>query len=415
MTLAIDVERPAVAGGAPAKTRPYGKEPRYGAEELRELEEALAQGTLFYAQGRKVKALEEEFARRNGVGFAVACSSGTSAIHAALAALEVGPGDEVITSPITDAGTIVPILYQGAIPVFADLHPHTYCLSPASVREAITPRTRAVIAVHLGGNACDLDALADLCRRRGVALIEDCAQALGGRYRGRSIGTIGRIGCFSLNEFKHISCGDGGLVITDDEALAVRLRLATDKGYDRRPEGPVRSPTFLANNYRMTELQGAVALAQLRKLDSIVERRRAWCSALTHRLRGLPGIHLPEVTPGCKSSWWFYMLRVVPQELGADATTFAQALGSEGLPSWAHYIGQCVYEKPLLAEHRAFAKGEHPYTAREYRHGICPTAEAILDTCVVLSVNEAYTEEDLEETARAIRRNAAWFRSRDEG
>src|SRR5439155_23388633 len=127
-----------------------------------------------------------------------------------------------ITAPITDLGTLIPILFQGAIPVFADLEPTTYTLSPKSVEAAVTPQTKAVLAVHLGGNACDLDALGAICDRHGLALIEDCAQALGCEYGGRPIGAIGRVGCFSLNEYKHISCGDGGIVITDDEDLAVR-------------------------------------------------------------------------------------------------------------------------------------------------------------------------------------------------
>ncbi|HZO87083.1 MAG TPA: DegT/DnrJ/EryC1/StrS family aminotransferase [Chthonomonadaceae bacterium] len=403
---------PAIAGGSPAKTTPYGREQRYGAEELCALEEALQQGTLFYAQGKKVRQLEEAFAQACGARFAVACSSGTTAIHAALIAAGISPGDEVITGPITDIGTAIPILYQGAVPVFADLHPHTYNLSPASVEARITPQTRAILAVHLAGNACDLRALADIAARHNLFLIEDCAQALGGRYEGRAVGTWGQIGCYSLNEYKHIACGDGGIILTDDEELAVKLRLATDKCYDRSPGNARRQPTFLALNARMTELQGAVALAQLGKLDSIVARRRQWCGTLSVCLRDIPGLHLPEVTPGCEPSWWFYLMRVEPETLGADADTFAKALSAEGLPVSAHYIGQCVYEYPLFTQHSAFARGEHPYARYEYAHGLCPEAEAILETGILLGVNEAYTEADLEETAHGIRRAAAWFASR---
>lgn len=407
-----DDATPAIAGGAPAMAGPYGRETRYGEPELRQLREALEQGTLFYAQGRKVRALEEAFANRLGLGHAVACSSGTAAIHAALIALGVSPGDEVITSPITDMGSVIPILFQGAVPVFADVDPRTANLDPAAVERAITPRTRAVVAVHLAGNACDLDALSALCSARGVPLVEDCAQALGCTYRGRPAGTRGAVGCFSLNEFKHISCGDGGLVVTDDADLAVRLQLAVDKCYDRRPGVAVRSPTFLAANYRMTELQGAVALAQLSRLDDIVARRRAWCSALTTALAGTPGLLLPEPTAGCDPSWWFYLMRVDPERLGADADGLAAALRAEGLPTGAHYIGQCVYEYPLFVNHTAFARGAHPFAARPYGAGLCPSAEEVLRTCVLLSVNEGYTREDLEGTARGIRRSAAWLAAR---
>lgn len=405
---------PAVAGGEPAKRTPFGREQRYGEEELQQLREALEQGSLFYAHGNKVRTLEQRFAEMNGVPYAVACSSGTAAIHAALIAVGISPGDEVITSPITDMGSVIPILYQGAVPVFADLHPHSYTLLPESVEARITHHTRAVLAVHLWGNACDLQALRDICRRHNLWLIEDCAQAFGCRYRGEPIGTLGDVGCFSLNEFKHISCGDGGIVITRNERLAPRLRLAVDKCYSREPGVTQRNPVFLANNYRMTELQGAVAVAQLEKLENIVARRRRWCDALNERLRGLSGITLPRPTPGCEPSWWFYMMRVVPELLGADADTFAEALRAEGLPVGAHYIGQCVYEYPIFANHSAFERGSHAYSARLYAKGLCPSAEAILATCVILSINEAYTDTDLEETAHAIRRVVQWFRSKNQ-
>lgn len=403
---------PAIAGGLPAKTEPYGTWKRYGDEELRELKDALEQGTLFYFSGTKVRAMEEEVARLHGARFAVATTSGTASVHAAMIAAGISPGDEVITAPITDMGSVIPILFQGAVPVFADLEPHTYVLSPQAVEASITDRTRAVLAVHLWGNACDMTALKDICRRHDLTLIEDCAQAWGCTYRDRPAGTWGDIGCFSFNEFKHISCGDGGVVITDSEPLAERLRLATDKGYSREPGALVRNATFLANNYRMTELQGAVALAQLRKLDDIVAKRRRWCEALSQQLSGIEGLHVPQATLGCDPAWWFYMMRVHPGDLGADADTFVEALSAEGLPVRAHYIGQCVYESPIFVDHSAFAHAPHPFEARHYGKGLCTEAEAILDTCVILSINEAYTEVDLAETARAINRVAKWCQSK---
>ena len=400
---------PAIAGGRPVKETPYGTERRYGEEELAELEEALQQGTLFYAQGQKVHQLEADFARKNGVAHAIATSSGTASIHAALIAAGISPGDEVLVSPITDMGSIVPILYQGAVPIFVDLDPQTYTITPAAVEAAITAQTRAILAIHLGGNACDLAALTVIASHHDLVIIEDCAQAFGCTYQGQPIGTIGAMGCFSYNEFKHISSGDGGLVITNDDRLALRLRLATDKAYNRSAQGAERNPAFLANNYRMTELQGAVAVAQLPKLDNIVARRRAWCAALSAQLADLPGLCLPMETPGCDSSWWFYMMRVVPAELGADATEFAQALQAEGLRVSAHYIGQCIYEYPIFTEHSAFARGEHAYMQQPYGKGLCPEAEAILETCVTLAINQAYTETDLKETVKAVRRVVAWY------
>ena len=392
-------EKLAIDGGTPAKQTPWGTGKRYGEEELELLKETLDQGTLFYAQGKKVYQLEEMFARKNNTAYTVACTSGTSAIHTALIAVAISPGDEVIVPPITDMGSIAPILFQGAVPVFADLDPHTYVLDPRSVEACITPRTRAVLAVHLWGNACDLDALSALCARHDLVLIEDCAQAFGVTYHGKPVGTIGALGCFSFNEFKHISCGDGGLVLTNDEALAKRARLATDKCYNRDATVAVRNPIFLANNYRMTELQAAVAIAQVAKLDDIVARRRAWCARLTEGLADLPGLMLPQATPGCDPSWWFYMMRY-----DKDVDVFAQALNAEGIGVGAHYIGKCIYEYPIFVDHSAFVRGHHAYMERTYGPGLCPVAEQILHDCLILVVKEWFTETDLSETITGIRK-----------
>jgi dTDP-4-amino-4,6-dideoxygalactose transaminase len=395
-------ELPAFAGGKPAKTKPFSKQKRYGDEELEQLKEALAQGTLFYAQGKKVKTLEEQFAKHHGAKHAVACSSGTAAIHSAMMAAGISPGDEVIVPPITDMGSIVPILFQGAVPVFCDLDPNSYLMTPATIEKRITPKTRAVLAVHLWGNACDLGAITKLCDDRKLTLIEDCAQAFGCKYDGKCVGNFGAMGCYSYNEFKHISSGDGGMIITNDDALAKKLRLATDKCYDRSPNAKMRQATFLAANYRMTELQGAVAIAQLAKLDSIVSRRQKWCAKLSEQINGLPGITLPKVTDKCDPSWWFYMIRVEPDVLGATADEFTQAMHKEGVPMGAHYIGEPIYAYPLFENHSAFDHAEHPFKSQSYKMGDCPEAEAILKTCCMLPINEGYTEDDLNDTVRAF-------------
>jgi dTDP-4-amino-4,6-dideoxygalactose transaminase len=403
--------KPAIAGGTKSKTTPYRRDKRYGEEELTQLREAIEQGTLFYAQGKKVHAMEQAFAHAADAEYAIACSSGTAAIHTALMAAGVSSDDEVIVPPITDMGTIVPVMWQGAVPIFCDLHPHTYNMTPQTVEARLTDRTRAVIAVHLAGNACDLTGLRALCDSRKLILVEDAAQAHGCLYDGKPVGTFGHVGCFSFNEFKHIACGDGGVAVTDDAELAKQLRLATDKAYDRTPNVAVRDPKFLANNYRMTELQGAVALAQISKLNSIVTRRRSWCERLTKRLAPLKGILVPEVTERCTPSWWFYMLRVEPAELGATADELAAALKAEGVGAGAHYIGRPIYDYPLFKDHSAFAHGEHPFSRIDYTADStrCPVAEEILKTCVIVPVNEGYSDEDLEQTAVAFEKVVPWF------
>jgi len=400
---------PAIAGGEAAKKTPYGSTVRYGDEEIAELAEAVHQQTLFYASGKKVRQLETEFAAKYGARHAISTSSGTASIHAALIAAGISPGDEVIVSPITDMGTIAPILFQGAVPVFADLTPAGHVLDPDDVARRITERTKAVLAVHLWGNACDLDSLEALCAPRGISLIEDCAQAFGCKWKGKPIGTVAKIGCFSLNEFKHISCGDGGIVLTDDDETAVRLRLATDKGYDRRPDALVRQPAFLCNNYRLTELQAAVAIAQLRKLDGIVERRRQFAERLTAGLQGTPGIRLPEATPGAEPSWWFYFFRIDPTVLGVDAKAVAGALSKEGIRAGANYIGTPIYKYPIFTDHSAFPRGTHAYQTLDYKEVACPEAEAILDTGVMIPVNEGYTSTDADEIAAGLQRLCRWL------
>jgi perosamine synthetase len=302
-------------------------------------------------------------------------------------------------------------MWQGAVPVFADLDPDTYNLDPAAVQKAITPKTRAIIAVHLAGNPCDLAAIKKIADDKNIALIEDCAQAHGCHYDDRPVGTVGKIGCYSFNEFKHIACGDGGIIITNDAKLAAKLRLATDKAYDRSPGVAIRDPKFMGNNYRMTELQGAVALAQLRKLDSIISRRQSWCGRLTDRIKSLPGVHFPAPAERGTHTYWFYMMRVKPQELGANADQFAAALKAEGLPTSAHYIARPIYKYPLFVDHSAFERGQHAYSRIDYTKVKNATAEQILDTCVVLAVNENYTDQDLDETARAFERVVGHFQS----
>lgn len=412
MSKSADFERPALYGGSPVRTAPFPSGQRYGEEELELLREALAQNTLFYAQGKFVHQLEAEVARLLEMPYAIATSSGTASLHAALMALGISPGDEVVTAPITDMGTLTPILWQGAVPRFADVDHRTYCMTPASVEAVLTQHTRVVIAVHLWGNACDLTSLRKLCDERGIALVEDCAQAWGCEWEGAPVGTQGVIGCFSLNEFKHISCGDGGVVVTSDEALARKLRLATDKAYNREPGAAMRNPTFLAGNYRMTELQAAVALAQLGKLADIVEKRRVWCEGLTRRLEGLEGVLPPLPTPGCNPSWWFYMLRIEPEILRVDTDEFAAGLVAEGIPASAHYIGQCVYTYPVFTEHSAFERGGHPYQAVDYTKTRCPGAEQVLATGVMLPAKEYFGQAELDDTARALERLAHWHSSR---
>jgi perosamine synthetase len=408
----------ALYGGEKTKTAPFGTGKRFGTEELAQLQEALEQNTLFYWMGAKVKGFCERFARMYGMKHCVAASSATAAIHIALGALGIGPGDEVITTPITDMGTLIGILYQNAIPVFADLQPRTYNMDPRSFEEKITDRTKAVIIVHLGGNPSDMDPLLAIARRHHLKVIEDCAQSFHGSYKGRLVGTMGDVGCFSLNDFKHISTGDGGMCIMNDEDLYLKAFRFADKNYDRfskDPNGLRRIPT-LAPNYRMTELQGAVALAQLDRLEGICARHTRYGDGITAGIRDLPGITPPEVFPGCSSTYWFYMFRVDEKACGIGRDDFSRALTAEGIGNSAGYIPCCVYDYDLFKNKNAHPGTACPYGCTqyygktiEYGEGQCPEAEAILRTAVKLPVSQFYTDQDRDDVVKAIRKVAQHF------
>ena len=282
------LSRLAIEGGPRTKKSPYGTGRRYGKEELKLLAEALESNWLFGLHGQKVRKLSETFARLIGVKYCAPVSSGTGAVHVAVGTVDVRPGDEVITSPVTDFGSIVGILYQNAIPIFADLDPHTYNMDPVSIEARITRKTRAILVVHLAGNPADMNAIMKIARKHGLAVIEDCVQAYLASYRGKYVGTIGDVGCFSLNNSKHISTGDGGMVVTRREDLGEKIALFADKFYSQvkgqRIAGLVDVPQ-LAPSYRITELQAAVAIAQIGKLKRICRRHLAIGDAYT---RGLP-------------------------------------------------------------------------------------------------------------------------------
>ncbi|HUU43692.1 MAG TPA: DegT/DnrJ/EryC1/StrS family aminotransferase [Planctomycetota bacterium] len=406
----------AIEGGPRAKKHPYGRGKRFGAAELRQLREALEQETLFYHRGTKVRRMCETFRRMIRAKHCVASSSGTASIHVALGALGLRPGDEVITGPITDFGSVIGILYQNAIPIFCDLEAHTYNMTAKTIEAAITRKTRVILVVHLAGNPTDMDPILRLAKRRGLAVVEDCAQSWLASLRGRFVGTMGDVGCFSLNDFKHISAGDGGMVVTNRDDLAEKLAMFADKNYRRTAGGtPLREIASLAPNYRMTELQGAVGLAQLGKLKSICRRRHIEGDGITRGIRGIPGVHPHEVVAGGRCTYWFYMMRVEPGVLGVSREEFVAALQAEGLAASAGYISHPLYLWEIFRRRSAFPGTHFPWDSRfarkgiRYRRGDCPVAEEILATSVRLTVNEHHTKTDVRETVAGVRKVAGYY------
>jgi len=410
------MEKLAIHGGPKAKTVPYGSEKRYGLKEVEYLTEALEQDTLFYWKGNMAKRVCAKMEEMYKIKHCAVTSSGTSAIHTALGACGVGPGDEVITSPITDMGSIIGILFQNAVPVFADLDLNNYCMTAESIEEKITDKTKAVVLVHLGGNAAEVDKIADLCKAKGVYLIEDCAQSWCCEYKGKYIGTYGDIGCLSVNDFKHISAGDGGMVITDNDELYHKAVMFADKNYNRFGADVARNSDRIGINYRMSELVAAVTLAQLEKVEDICRRRNAYGDALIEGIKDLPGITPPKIYEGVKSSYGKpFLFRIDAKELGATREQFAQALNAEGITCSVGYIKECIYQMELFRKQSAFGEMGCPFTCPyygkkvEYTDGLCPNAEDILVNTVALYVHEAYTKQDLEESIAGIRKVANYF------
>ena len=409
-------EKLAVDGGTPVRAEPFPRRRPFGIEDAVEVLDALNSQDLFFASGTKVYRFESRFAELYGVRHAVASTSGTSAIHVALGAINPEPGDEVITTPISDMGTVAPIILQNCVPVFADLQPDTFNLDPNSVADRITDRTRAIIVVHCWGQPADIDEIMQISRERNIAVIEDCSQAHLTRYKGKLVGSIGELGAFSLQASKHLNCGDGGVTITNDDALGKRAHLFVDKGCDWTEDRKYRLRyAFFAPCYRMTELQGAVLCSQLGKLEWIVKRRQKLGDALVESLQGLSGIHPPARPKDREHSYWNFPIRIDENEAGVSPDKFAEAVSAEGVPMGGPWPGKPLYMFESMTDKVTFGSSRCPfdhYAADrniEYGEGLCPTAELIEKQLKMVSILETYDEGDIEDIAKAIRKVAGAF------
>ncbi|MGD9494860.1 MAG: DegT/DnrJ/EryC1/StrS family aminotransferase [Armatimonadota bacterium] len=401
-------EKLAIHGGEPVRTRPFTGGNKVGKEELKELVDVIYSGSMFRWGGTKVVAFEEEFAAIHGAQYATASTSGTSAIHVAVGMVNPSPGDEIITGPITDMGSIVPILYQGAIPVFAECRADTFNMDPADIEAKITDRTVAIMAIHLFGNPCDMAAIMEIARRHNLPVIEDCSQAHLSEVDGKLVGTMGDIGCFSLQQSKHITCGDGGITITNNEEFGIRGKLFMDKGWHREQYGPRRYEVF-GPNYRMNELSGAVALAQTRKMREIIATRRARGDLLRELLADNPHVVVQELLPGHKHTYWQFGMRVL-EDAPFTADEFAAALRAEGVPCGAHYIGKPIFLcHDAVRNQRLFGDSHYPFdmASRQivYDDTTCPRTQELLDRMVQpMCPTQFMPEEEIHDIARAIRK-----------
>jgi len=376
----------------------------FGVEEIDLLSEVIESGRLFAPKGRFVKELESGFAQWLGVGHTVASSSGTAAIHTALAAIDPEPGDEVITTSITDIGGLTPILYQGAVPVFADVDARTGNVTAATVDQRISERTRAIMVTHLFGNPAQVGEICELAARHDIPVIEDCAQAFGATVGGEKVGGFGAIGTFSLQQGKHITTGEGGLTATNDAGLAKTMRLFVNKAWD------YDDPTdhdFLALNYRMAELQGAVGLAQLGRLDAGVETRRVNARALDERISGIEGIEPVTVPSDAESSFWRYCLLVDVNTVPGGPDALADKLRDLGVPSAPRYIKKPAYRTRVFEEQKTFGSSRWPFTlarpeAVDYSDHLFPGTLDFLRHVLVLPWNERMEDDHVDRIAEAL-------------
>jgi perosamine synthetase len=376
-----------------------------GDREIELVSEAIRTGTLTSTKGAFVKRLEKSFAEKLDVPFAYGCSSGSAAIHAAISAIDPEPGDEIVTSPITDMGALTPILYQTAVPVFADVDPDTLNVTAETIEPMISDRTRAIIVTHLFGNPCDMGPILELARSRNLPVIEDSAQAFLAEWRGRQSGTMGTIGCFSLQQGKHMTCGEGGLVVSSDERLARRLFLFINKCYGYGDAAA--DHYYIALNSRMSEVQGAVALGQLEKLEACAAQRERYAAELTTRIRGIRGIRPFPVAPRSRNVYWKYCLIVDSKFIPNGAVGLAARLKTRGISSAPRYIQKPAFQCEIFEKQRTFGNSRFPFNlarpeALDYAPSRYPGAFQGLEHTLVLPWNENYTMEHVDYIATSL-------------
>ena len=380
----------AINGGTPVRTTPFPRYNTIGSEEKQAVMEVLDDGVLsqflgtwhpdFYG-GARIRKLEEEWAGYFGVKHAITVNSATSGLYAAVGAAGVGPGDEVIASPYTMAASATAALVYGAIPVFADIDPEIYCLSPQSIQERITPCTKAIIVVDIFGHPADMNEIMAIAHKHNLVVIEDNAQGPGALYHGKYAGALAHIGVFSLNYHKTIHTGEGGVVVTDDDELAERLQLIRNHAeVVVRGKGVQNLVNMVGFNYRMTEIEAAIGSEQLKKMKGLVETRQANALYLTERLINLPGLTTPIVRAGVTHGYYVYAMRYDAKVTGVSRERFVEALKVEGLSLNVGYAHP-IYLEPLYQQRIAFGDKGFPFTysgyngAVSYERGICPVTE----------------------------------------
>ena len=429
-------EKLAIHGGEPLRTRPFGPRWYFGEEEKRHLADVIDEAAepadtpdrQRWRSRTKVNAFCSAIAERHGVGFAVPTNSATSAIHTAIAAINPEPGDEVITTPVTDTGGILGIMLQNCIPVFADSDRDTFNIDPDDIDRRITERTRAIIATHLHGNPCDMGAIMEIGRMHGIPVIEDCAQAHLAQYQGQFVGTIGDMGILSFGG-KTLTTGAGGMLMTDNEEYAMRASNFVRKGSEnaipfRSSHAPEPEPVetrgyavFLGTTYAMTDLEAAVGLAQYDRWDDATEVRLRTAEILDEVVPHLPGFRVQQVRPGDVNTYYVYAYRIDHDVAGVSSADFAAAVKAEGVPDCnGPYIeGRALHTYPLFTEEETYGESRFPFVDEQgnrrvdYSEVSLPVIERELPNSGSILFRNSYTEDDARDIAAAMKKVSDYY------
>ncbi|MHB1307715.1 MAG: DegT/DnrJ/EryC1/StrS family aminotransferase [Limisphaerales bacterium] len=410
----------ALHGGPKAVTTPLPAWPSFDENAIRSVEAVLRSGKVNYWTGKRGMEFERQFADWQGSRHAISVATGTAALHVALSALGIGPGDEVIVPSYTFIASSFSIVQAGAVPRFADVNLEDHCLSLASAEKLVTRRTKAIMPVHLYGNVCDMDAIRAFAQKHQLFVIEDNAEAFGGSYKGRKTGTLGDMaGCSFCQNKTFTTGGEGGMVTTDNEELAWQARSFRDHGYDVKERLNLlaleqKLPYIhhrVGWNYRMTEMQSAIGLAELARMDSWnMPARRRNGRILLEALGGLKQVkYLPIDTPERQNGWYVCAFSLDLENMGCDLHQFVQAAAAEGAPVWKVFWPQCHTERAFQA-HQGFGQSGFPFRSQEYADAASvdysqvevPNArwhETHTFTCFAYPV---YSEQNMKEIAGAL-------------
>jgi perosamine synthetase len=403
-------ERPALLGGRPLRGAPFPRWPIVDEREERALVDVLHGGTWYRGDGRTVDRFEEAYARLTGARHCIATANGTSALFASLAALDVGPGDEVVLPPYTFVATLNVVFLQHALPVFADSDLETFQMDAGTLEGALTERTAAVVPVHLGGNACDLDAVLEIAGRRKVPVLEDACQAHLGEWRGRKLGTLGAAGCFSFQASKNLNSGEGGAIVTNDDDLAGRCWAFHDNARARAGRGyGAPAPGGRGANLRLTEFQAGLLLAQMTRVEEQSRVREENAKYLTRQLGEIPGILPARMHEGCtRNAYHLYLFRYQAERFaGLTRERFLRALSAEGIPCWGGYerLDTQPFVKATL-ESRAYRRIYPPELLAGWaERNRCPANERLCREAVWLGQTALLgPRQDMDDVAAAVRK-----------